>query len=140
MIVNNARLGLGKGLLVFAYVLLFTTLLVMPLAIVRLHGITDWTADAYRLVYTMGFLSLVVFGTLGWLMWTGYVWTRWVSAFLMFVIGFLSLTFVADVKGDALLALLGKVVLDLITASFIAFSGPIGDYMMDKERTRKINL
>jgi hypothetical protein len=140
MILNQARVGLGKGLLVFAYVLLFAALMVMPLAIVRLHGISDWGADAYRLIYTLAFLSLVVFGTLGWLMWTGYVWTRWVTAFLMFVIGFLSLTFVADLKGDALLALLGKVVLDLVTASFIAFSGPIGDYMMDKERTRKINL
>jgi hypothetical protein len=140
MIVNNARVGLGRGLLVLAYVLQLTVLIVLPPVIVRLHGVTDWTADTYRLVYTMGFVSLVVFGTLGWLMWIGYVWARWVVAFLLFVIAFVSLTLLADVKGAALLTLIGKVILDLATASFIAFSGALGDYLMDRERTRKINL
>jgi hypothetical protein len=140
MFVNNARVGLGRGLLILAYVLLFSTLVVLPLVIVRLHGVGDWTAPAFRLIYTLAFVNIVVFGTLGWLMWIGYVWSRWVAAFLLFVIAFLSLTYLADVKGVATLALLGKVVLDLSTASFIAFSGALGDYLMDRERTRKINL
>lgn len=140
MILNQAQVGLGRGLLVFAYFLQFAALVVMPIAVVRLHGITDWGADAYRLIYTVVFLNLVIFGILGWLMWTGYVWARWVTAFILFVLAFLSLTYLADVKGDATLALLGMVGLDLVTACFIAFSGPIGDYIMDRERTRKINL
>jgi hypothetical protein len=140
MTINRSRVGLGRGFLILAYLLLLLTLVVLPVLVVRQHGIADATSPLFRLVLALAFIHLVVFGTLGWFLWLGHVWARWVVALLLFVIALISLTFISEVTGAARLILVGKVVLDLATAAFVAFSGPIGEYLLDRERARKINL
>ncbi len=138
--IPTPKAKLGRVLLVFVFVQLFLVLEVAPPAILYLHGVDDLSSPALRLVLTLGFVYLVVFGSLCFLMWKGYGWARWVASFILFGMGFFALTFVSDVQGAARSALLGSILYQLILAAYLAFSQSLDHFIREQERFRKINL
>ena len=127
-------------MLVFTFVQLFLVLILLPPAVLHLHGVKDLTAPAYRTIFTLGFMDLVIFGSLGFLMWKGYNFARWVTSFLLFAMAFLALTYTSDVTGNARLTLIGGVLYQLVLAAFLAFSQTIDQFIREQERNRLINL
>ena len=130
----------GQTMLVLAFVLLAVALLVVPPIVVRLHGVDGAGAPMFRLILTLCFVSLVVFATLGYLMWIGYGWARWISSFLLFAGGFFWLPYLDEFHGTAKLALIGMILFYLVLAGFLAFSKSIEEFIQEQERFRKINL
>ena len=129
----------GQSMLVVAFVLLVVALVVPPI-VVRLHGVDTASAPGFRKILTLCFVNLVIFGTLGYLMWIGYGWARWISSFLLFASGFFALTFLDDLTGTAKGALIGMIIFYLLLAAFLAFSKSIEEFIQEQERFRKINL
>jgi len=131
---------MGRALLVFVFFQLFFVLVCLPVGIVYLHGVDDLSAPVYRTIFTLGFVNLVAFGSLGYMMWTGYGWARWTASFLLFAMAFIVLTYVSDVHGPARLALIGGVIYALILAAYLAFSTAVDQFIREQERFRKINV
>src|SRR5262245_53158332 len=130
----------GQTMLVLAFVLLAVALVVVPPIVVKLHGVDTASAPTFRAILTLCFVNLVVFGVLGYLMWIGYGWARWISSFLLFAGGFYALTYMDELKGTAKGALIGMILFYLVLAAFLAFSKSIEEFIQEQERFRKINL
>ncbi|MBI3879659.1 MAG: hypothetical protein HY301_06290 [Verrucomicrobia bacterium] len=129
----------GKFLLAGLLFVMFLVMTVTPIGLIVQSGEGFFSTPEHRTLMAISFASTVVFGTLGYLMWQGFGWARWVTTLTLFAAGLFTMTYLEEFKGEIHTAMIWMVLFCIALAAVMAFAKPIEDFIRRQERTRRMN-